>query len=696
MNLSMRSHHRDGYWNFLIFFRKIIELTGSMRFAISLFILICLIGIVGTLVEQNQESNWYIEQFGFFWFNVFQKLYIYNIFSSPYFLFSIGFLILSITVCLIKNSPRMFREITSFQLDIKTFTLYSLPNSIEIRSSYKVDILQSKLKKLLQDSGYSFREKHKVDGILLAAKKGSLNRAGYILSHFSVILICLGGCIDSQIPLKMQILLNKKQPIFSNMLISDVPESGKLSVRNPSYNSTAFVSENAKISSGIVRFRDGIFIQKLPFELRLKQFITEHHPDGVPRKFFSLVEITDLDSGVVFDSEIQVNKPISLKGVRVYQSGFSDSGSQVNLTGYQLNDPKTNLQIQAKIGEWFTHSYIGSDGLVKKSEIYLKDFHKISMNNLPDVDCEKKEDFASKCLAALIGNAGPRKKDNLRDLGPVLHYSLKNHLGEIYNFHTYMMPISVQESSKAALIGIKKDSWSSMYFLKIPTDIDGDFGKFITIRNKLMDPLTRRTEINQFFERMDTYEKMDKKALAIFMDDILKILAHEGLQSVFDFLEKHLEPSQLESSQSVIMRLTASILAQLYENNEIHTHIGTHHKNEVPESWVHLAIIAMSDLAVLDDPSLVFFLLKGFQHKQASIFQINKTLGEKFVYFGLALMISGIFLMLYLRNYRIWLYIKSDGFNGSIVHFSMRLNQHKYSCINEFKKMKNTFLEKIR
>src|SRR3546814_7838608 len=54
----------------------IIELLGSMRFAVSLLMFICVASLLGTVLQQNQPANNYIDQFGPFWFALFDKFSI--------------------------------------------------------------------------------------------------------------------------------------------------------------------------------------------------------------------------------------------------------------------------------------------------------------------------------------------------------------------------------------------------------------------------------------------------------------------------------------------------------------------------------------------------------------------------------------------------------------------------------------------
>ena len=63
-------------------FEDVLELLGSMRFAISLLVFICVASLIGTVLAQNQPMNTYIDQFGPFWTALFDKFTIWNIYNN--------------------------------------------------------------------------------------------------------------------------------------------------------------------------------------------------------------------------------------------------------------------------------------------------------------------------------------------------------------------------------------------------------------------------------------------------------------------------------------------------------------------------------------------------------------------------------------------------------------------------------------
>jgi cytochrome c biogenesis protein len=84
------------------------------------------------------------------------------------------------------------------------------------------------------------------------------------------------------------------------------------------------------------------------------------------------------------------------------------------------------------------------------------------------------------------------------------------------------------------------------------------------------------------------------------------------------------------------------------------------------------AVLALSDAQIY--PSPLVFELQDFQQVQASVFQVARAPGKNIVYLGCALLILGIFAMLYIRERRIWVWLAPrDG----ATHATMALSTNR-------------------
>jgi cytochrome c biogenesis protein len=66
-------------------------------------------------------------------------------------------------------------------------------------------------------------------------------------------------------------------------------------------------------------------------------------------------------------------------------------------------------------------------------------------------------------------------------------------------------------------------------------------------------------------------------------------------------------------------------------------------------------VLSLSDVSIY--PAPMAFMLQDFTQVQASVFQVASAPGKTVVYTGCALLILGVFAMLYIRERRVWVWL---------------------------------------
>lgn len=81
-------------------------------------------------------------------------------------------------------------------------------------------------------------------------------------------------------------------------------------------------------------------VVELPIAIQLDRFIMETYDDGTPRRFASEVQLST-DSGKHLQATVDVNKPITLEGWKIYQYSYDTSmGAESNISILELvHDP---------------------------------------------------------------------------------------------------------------------------------------------------------------------------------------------------------------------------------------------------------------------------------------------------------------------------------------------------------------------
>ncbi|MFY9136850.1 cytochrome c biogenesis protein ResB [Zwartia sp.] len=671
-------------------FAHFIELLSSMRFAISLLVFICLASIIGTVIPQGRSANAYIDMFGPFWFDVFNRFSIWHIYNNWWFLVTMAFLVTSTSLCLIRNAPKMLKEARSFREHIRTSSLQSFHHRVELETTRGVPAATASVQAWLKRQGYAVRQRNEGDAVLLAAKRGSGNRLGYIFAHASIVIICVGGLLDSELPVRLQVWLMGKTPIVENMLIADVPERGRLSIHNPSYRANVLIPEGSSRDSAVVNVDDGALVQPLPFSINLKKFIVDYYSTGMPSRFASLVEVTDPDTGEKFDATIEVNEPLHFKGVTVYQSSFDDGGSQVELVGYPLAGPSDkSFELKSRVGQ---SSDVTMKSAGKELKVEVTKLRPINVEDLSAGNPSAPKPFGEH-VAAVTGSAAGKTNKNLRNIGPSVEYRVIDASGQATLFHNYMVPVEL-DGARVMLAGVQEPGAAGFRYLRLPVDDESSVGDFMRLRAALADPAARQLASQRLVASYGGSAE-EQRALQISAERALDTFATGGLVAISNFLEKNVPESEQRRAADIIIRLLGSSIAEL--RNVARERAGLLALSNAPEKmdeiadWSRLSVAALSDLALY--PSPIMMTLKTFEHVQASVFQVSRTPGKITVYIGCLLLVIGVFTMFYVRDRRIWVWLRpAETSEGSRVLAAMTSQKRTLDFNREFDRFKQALM----
>ena len=225
------------------------------------------------------------------------------------------------------------RDVRQYREQASLKSLRAMAHHVELPAAQPTELLAQSAQ-WLQAQGYRFKQVERQDGTMLAAKKGSLQRLGYLLAHAAIVIICIGGLMDGNLPLKLQEIFGQKAPELRNVPQSQIPPHSRLGEGNLSFRGVLDLPEGAAGDVVFLNAGRGYFVQELPFTLRLKQFHIEHYSTGQPKLFASDIEVTDKASGKVTSATVKVNHPLIVNGIAIYQSSFGDGGSQLEFAAW--------------------------------------------------------------------------------------------------------------------------------------------------------------------------------------------------------------------------------------------------------------------------------------------------------------------------------------------------------------------------
>jgi len=645
-----------------------VELVSSMRFAIGLLVMLAIAAIIGTVMKQNQAAPDYVNQFGPFWFEIFRKLGLYAVYSTWWFLLILAILIVSTSLCIARNAPKMMRDMRSWRESVREESLRNFHHKSEWTSGGSAVALASQTAQRLANAGYRVKLVDKPSGVLVAAKKGAGNKFGYIFAHSAIVIILLGGLLDSDLTIRFQQWFMGKTPYMGGGLISQIPPQHRLGLGNPSYRGNTMIPEGQDSASAILQQANGVLIQELPFTIHLNKFIVDFYSTGMPKLFASEVTIRDHETGKTFPASIKVNQPLIYRGVAIYQSGIEDGGSKLKLTGYPMTGASDKpFAIEGEVGN--------ATELKQGAEPYTVEWSGFRAFNVENTkegqdvrDVKKAESLDAQLARTLSQHTGSAAKNannkDLKNVGPSVQYKLRDKTGQAREFMNYMQPVTL-EGAEVYLAGVRSNPGDPFSFLRIPADDQHGVREWMRLRAALADPGLREEAARRYAERAMPQAKNDAalarqlqesaaKTLAIFAGDGSK----GGYLAVSQFLER-IPPAEQEKAANVFMKMLNGAMWELWQAAHARAGDAPVEPSEAHGRFLQLATNALSDSFFYGAP--VYLSLEDFTEVKASVLQVTRSPGKKVVYLGCLLLVLGIFAMFYIRERRIWVWVREQG-----------------------------------
>jgi len=511
---------------------------------------------------------------------------------------------------------------------------------------------------------------------------------------------------------RAQMWFGGKTPYPGGGFIADVKPEHRLPATNPTFRGNLLVTEGRHSSTAILSQSDGMLLQELPFSIELKKFVVEHYSTGMPKLFASDIVIHDLATGAAKAARVEVNHPVRHRGVEIYQSSFDDGGSELKLRARPLVPGAEPFDVAGVVGG---STQLTNTGTGEALTLEFTGLRVLNVENFGDNGASasgadvRKVDLRESIESRLgAGNKTVAKRE-LRNVGPSVSYKLRDAAGQAREFNNFMLPVDTGDGQAVFLLGVRETQADPMRYLRVPVDAEGRMDGFVRLRLALADPALREKAVRRYAaaavdaKRPELAEQLAQsaaRALALFAGDTLgdgtmeKLAAVNGrplagLPAISEFMEANVPEGERERAAEVLMRIMNGALFELAQITREQAGLAPLEPGEKTQAFMTQAVLSLSDSQAY--PAPMVFELTDFKQIQASVFEVARAPGKNVVYLGCALLIIGIFAMLYVRDRRLWVWL-APGSGGAQATMALSANRKTLDTDREFAQLRTQLL----
>jgi cytochrome c biogenesis protein len=252
----------------------------------------------------------------------------------------------------------------------------------------------------------------------------------------------------------------------------------------------------------------------------------------------------------------------------------------------------------------------------------------------------------------------------LRNVGPSVSYKLRDAAGQAREFNNYMQAIDAGDGNLVFLLGMRENPGDAYRYLRLPADENQSTAGFVRLRSALQDPRMREQAVRRYAlkavdpQRPDLAQQLQgsaARALGLFVGvEKVQDQTGVGLQALADFMERNVPQAERARAGEMLVRILNGVLYELEALAREQAGVKPMPTEQVP-AFMTQAVLALSDITLY--PAPMALMLKDFTQVQASVFQVARAPGKTLVYLGCALLIVGVFSMLYVRERRLWVWL---------------------------------------
>jgi len=236
----------------------------------------------------------------------------------------------NLIVCSLERFPKTLRLIKTPLRPLEEKVIKTLPIKKELKFKTNLKTARDEIFNSLTASRYRVFETTEGDAIQLYSQKGKYTRFGVYVVHLSIILILVGAIISARFGFNGYVTLpegvGKSHIDLRVPRMSQAEEFDRENIEyaiDSAHGDITLASKMLGMDKGVLTAKMKKYgIKPLGFSIKCNWYNTDYYFDtGAPKEFQS--ELVIFDGGKeVLTKVIEVNNPLTYKGITFYQSSY--------------------------------------------------------------------------------------------------------------------------------------------------------------------------------------------------------------------------------------------------------------------------------------------------------------------------------------------------------------------------------------
>lgn len=291
---------------------KLWKFLSSVKFALFNLITLAIISIAGTIIDQNNPAQYYIDMWGESAFKIIHMLNLDDMFSADWYIFLLGMFGVNLLFCTIDRLPNVLRIVRQ---DPSQKSFENITKSTVISEQLSNSPQQNVVEKITQ---YLNKQKwskvstktHNDNSSLICAQKGAWTRLAVYIVHIGVLIVLVGAIVGKVYGFKTAVLIPEGPLVEDQLVNSPIP---------------------------------------ITFEMRCDWFSIDYYDNGVPKQYRSEIALIKYGKQVLAKT-LSVNSPVVYDGITLYQETYERIENQYSMqvTNLGTNEKKV-FQVQPHV-----------------------------------------------------------------------------------------------------------------------------------------------------------------------------------------------------------------------------------------------------------------------------------------------------------------------------------------------------------